>query len=76
SNYRQDYDPDCEDEETRRQFSAYVYNTSTCQDLTATDRQQEMDDFVTRHKKYIDKLKEVYGENEVVLCWGFLTWAS
>lgn len=76
SNRRQEYDSNCEDEDTSRQFFVFIGDKEVCQDLTEIDPKVEIAEFEQKNIKEIAKLREVYGQNEVVVLWGFLTWGN
>lgn len=52
------------------------FKESNYQDLTDLNVHIEMDELAKFYAKEIDKLKILYGEDQVKICWGILTWSD
>lgn len=75
-NYRPGYDPDCEDEDTRRQFRVAPRDGSTYQEMSSMNPGEEMAWLLEKYAAEIEKLRGLYGADNVKVCWGFLTWGN
>lgn len=59
----------------KRQY--YIkFKDSNCQNLTNLNISSEIDELAKFHVKEIEKLKNLYGEDQVKIFWGILTWAD